>query len=205
MLGPGAQPAIDAADILRRAATAAEALSHLAEHDPNLGLRAALELTRHVLAVAPPRPRCFVHDDAKLEWIDDPAPVEMALALVERALQVGGPAASELETARQAVEALRERISAEADAGDYDTGCRAAAVVASLIDVVAGRALVADVGLAAARASPTPDDPRSPMSTDAAVMAAADARLLAHRGRALLAALAGRLGEPVQMGPGKID
>ena len=191
-------------EVVAAAADAAEALTRLAERDDRLSLGLALRLTRHVLACVPPRPRVFADLEAEQGWDDAAWSASAALDLVERALAADGPPPSldELARARAGTEAMADRIAAAADDYDYDSGCRAVAVVIALLDVVAGRAPLAQVGWAAARAMPCANEPRSPSSPDGTVMQAADQQLMAHRGSALLPVLAAWLGPAAPGGGG---
>lgn len=160
-------------------------LDRLSALDPARAARTGLALARHVLAVAPPRPRRFADPALEAEWRDD-GHVEAALALAARVIADGDPRPAECAAALQRCQAASDAIAAAADDYDYDAGCGAVATVSAVLDALAGAAGWGAVARGAVRVVNQPGGPPRPHTLDVPILQRADDARRAYQQQALL-------------------
>ncbi len=160
-------------------------LDRLSALDPARAARTGLALARHVLAVAPPRPRRFADPALEADWRDD-GHVEAALALAARIIDDGEPRPAEHTAALRRCAAASDAIAAAADDYDYDAGCGAVATVVAVLEAVGQGAGWGAVARCAVRVVNHPGGPPRPPTLDVPTLQRADDARRTYQQQALL-------------------
>ena len=162
-----------------------EWLDRLHALDPPRAARSGLALARHVIAVAPPRPRRFADATLEAGWRDE-GHVEAALALAGRVIDDGDPRPDERAEALARCEVAYHAIVTAADDFDYDAGCGAVATVIAVLTALRDGTGWGNVARCASRVVNWAGGPPRPQTLDAVVLRRADDAQRAYQQRALL-------------------